>query len=81
MYTGVGCIKQVSPERRYKIVAVGVGGCLIRYLDIVATGRRSLAGRGFFDQLKDTFKKEVEQNKEFKESLAKLKVCAATPMP
>lgn len=34
--------------------------------------RRALAG-GFFDQLKKSFNKEVEQNKEFKESLSKLR--------
>ena len=34
---------------------------------------RGLAG-GFFDQLRQSFKQEVEKNKEFKESLNKLKV-------
>lgn len=34
--------------------------------------RRTMAG-GFFDQLKKSFNKEVEQNKEFKESLSKLR--------
>lgn len=34
--------------------------------------RRTLAG-GFFDQLRKSFNKEVEQNKEFKESLSKLR--------
>lgn len=40
---------------------------------------RGLAG-GFFDQLRQSFKQEVEKNKEFKESLSKLKVCACTDM-
>lgn len=34
---------------------------------------RGMAG-GFFDQLRRSFKQEVEKNKEFKESLSKLKV-------
>jgi len=34
--------------------------------------RRTMAG-GFFDQLKKSFNQEVEQNKEFKESLSKLR--------
>ena len=34
---------------------------------------RGLAG-GFFDQLRKSFNQEVEKNKEFKESLSKLKV-------
>lgn len=34
--------------------------------------RRTMAG-GFFDKLKKSFDKEVEQNKEFKESLSKLR--------
>jgi len=34
---------------------------------------RGLAG-GFFDQLWQSFKQEADKNKEFKESLSKLKV-------
>jgi hypothetical protein len=39
----------------------------------VTGGTRGLAG-GFFDELKKSFRKEAEQNKEFQESLRRLRV-------